>query len=723
MRAQRFQLLRDLHVVVEGVFRAVGVVDVAGIAERRLQDTPRLQHRIAGDAHVLDPVERVEDAEHVHPRCRRLADEELHHVVGQVGVAHPVGRAHEHLRQQVRHGRAQVAQALPRVFLQEAVGHVEGRPAPAFHREQVRQGMRVGGRDLEHVDGAHPGGEERLVRVAHGRVGQEQAVLRQHPVRHRLRPLRIQHLLEAVGRGARHLRRAGSAHVGGRARAARRLGVPVHGDVADEGQQLRRPVPPGREVEQLGRLVDELRVVGVVQEALVLQQVLHEGDVRRHAADAELPQRPVHARDGRLGRGRPGRDLLQQRIVVARDDRARIGRPPVEPDAEARRPAIGGDAAVIGDEVVERVLGGDAALDGVAVQLHVALRGRPGRLDHRLALGDEDLRADDVDAGDLLGHRMLDLHAGVDLDEVEGPRGHVHQELDRARAFIGRVAGDPQAQFVDLRALVLRQVGRGRAFHDLLVAALDGAVALVEVEQRAVLVAEDLHLDMPRLEDQLLQIALAVAEGGLGLRAALADLRLQLVRPVDGPHPAPAPAPGRLEHQRVAHLLGHGADAVHCARRIRIGQHLGRGHDRNAGLDGRAPRARLVAQHPHRLGLRPDEGDPVLVAGIDEVGVLGQKAVARMDRVRPARSGDPNYFRDREIRLDRPQPLADVIRLVRLEAVQPQLVLLGIDGDRGLAEFVGRAADADGDLAPVRDEDFLEVCHGYPCVVLQCSMM
>ena len=37
----------------------------------------------------------------------------------------------------------------------------------------------------------------------------------------------------------------------------------------------------------------------------------------------------------------------------------------------------------------------------------------------RLAGGDADLRLDQVDAGDHLGHGMLDLDAGVDLDEVE----------------------------------------------------------------------------------------------------------------------------------------------------------------------------------------------------------------------------------------------------------------------------------------------------------------
>ena len=55
-------------------------------------------------------------------------------------------------------------------------------------------------------------------------------------------------------------------------------------------------------------------------------------------------------------RRRPGRDLLQQRIVEAGDDRAGIGGAAVEPDAEAGGAAIGGDAAVVRDEVLLRDL-------------------------------------------------------------------------------------------------------------------------------------------------------------------------------------------------------------------------------------------------------------------------------------------------------------------------------------------------------------------------------
>ena len=57
----------------------------------------------------------------------------------------------------------------------------------------------------------------------------------------------------------------------------------------------------------------------------------------------------------------------------------------------------------------------------------------------RLAGGDADLRLDQVDAGDHLGHRMLDLDAGVDLDEVEVVV-LIDEELDRAGVGVARLA-------------------------------------------------------------------------------------------------------------------------------------------------------------------------------------------------------------------------------------------------------------------------------------------
>ena len=324
-----------------------------------------------------------------------------------------------------------------------------------------------------------------------------------------------------------------------------------------------------------------------------------------------------------------------------------------------------------------------------------------------LALFDQDLGLHDVDAGHLFGDGVFDLNARVHLDEVEFLIVHIHQEFDSARAFILHMGADFPGHFADIGALGLGQIGGGGAFDDLLVAPLHGAVALPQVPDIARLVAQDLHLDMAGAQDHLFQIALAIAKGGLGLAPALAHLQFQLVLRQDRAHAPTAAAPGGLEHQGIAYRLGLLFDGSHI-----LAQHLGCRNDGHARLDRDASRAGLVAQGAHGFRTRADEGDAGLIAGFDEIGVFRQKPIAGVDRIGPGHFGHADDFRDRQISPHRRQALTDQIGLVRLEAVQRKLVLFGIDRNGFLAHFIGRAHDANGNLATVGDKDLLEFGHG-----------
>ena len=119
------------------------------------------------------------------------------------------------------------------------------------------------------------------------------------------------------------------------------------------------------------------------------------------------------------------------------------------------------------------------------------------------------------------GDGMLDLDARIDLDEVEFAGIGIEQEFDRAGAdIIGARAPILSAASQRAWRVAGVEIGRGRALDDFLVAALDRAVALEEMDQIAVRVAEELHFDMARAPDQLFEIDFILAEGGLRLAPA-----------------------------------------------------------------------------------------------------------------------------------------------------------------------------------------------------------
>ena len=106
---------------------------------------------------------------------------------------------------------------------------------------------------------------------------------------------------------------------------------------------------------------------------------------------------------------------------------------------------------------------------------------------HRPAGGDLDLRAHQIDARHRLGDRMLDLQAGVHLEEVE--RGAVaaplDQELHGPRVGIACRCGERHGGRAHARTKRRGHRGGRRFFQYFLVAPLNGALPLEEVHHRA----------------------------------------------------------------------------------------------------------------------------------------------------------------------------------------------------------------------------------------------
>ena len=91
-------------------------------------------------------------------------------------IAENVLTAEEHLQLRVRQVRAQLAQALPWVLVQEAQAAVEGRAAPALEGI-VADGVEhlAGG---EHILQRHARGRLRLMRVTQDGIGDQKRLIR-----------------------------------------------------------------------------------------------------------------------------------------------------------------------------------------------------------------------------------------------------------------------------------------------------------------------------------------------------------------------------------------------------------------------------------------------------------------------------------------------------------------------------------------------------------------
>ena len=111
---------------------------------------------------------------------------------------------------------------------------------------------------------------------------------------------------------------------------------------------------------------------------------------------------------------------------------------------------------------------------------------------------------------------------GVDLEEREGRSSGLVEELDGAGVAIAGGTGQVDSRGPEL-ALLLGAEGRGaRLLDQLLVAALDRAVAHARCPDGAVVVGDDLNLDVARAGDQALDEDRRVAEASAAPRPARA---------------------------------------------------------------------------------------------------------------------------------------------------------------------------------------------------------
>ncbi len=294
--------------------------------------------------------------------------------------------------------------------------------------------------------------------------------------------------------------------------------------------------------------------------------------------------------------------------------------------------------------------------------------------------------------GHRLGHRVLHLQPRVQLQEA--PRAvAADEELDRAGAAVAGRRGDRDGGRAERGALVVVDRRGGRLLEDLLVAALQRAVALAQVDAGAVAVGQHLHLDMAGAGQAPLQVDAIVAERGGRLPPRRVDGRPDPADVVHRAHPAPAAARRGLHEQGRAQV--DGLTGQRCVGQVVAGV---AGRDRDAGGLGQAAGRDLVAQGAHRRRRRPHPAHAGRLDGLGQVGVLGQVAVAGVHGV-GARVGCGRHDRgDAEVARDGRRGIGQL-------DVQRSPVGRLVHRVWGDAELPARADHAHRDLAAVCDQE------------------
>ena len=423
------------------------------------------------------------------------------------------------------------------------------------------------------------------------------------------------------------------------------------------------------------------------------QQAAQEPGVGADRPDLGIVDPVDQGRDGFVARISGSDDLGDHRVIEGRDAAAFLN-PGVDPQLLAKPQVF--QRADRGQEPGSRVFGIEPRLDRPAVDFQLILTER-----QRFAAGHAQLPFDQIDPGDFLGHRVLDLKPRVHFHEPytvsAQPFAGIGDEFDGACAFIVHRLGGAHCCGADRLAGGRVHAG-GRGFLDhFLVAALERAVAFEQVDDLAVGIAEDLHFDMPGREDVLLDQDMVVAETGRRLALARGERIGKLGRVVHPPHPLAAAARNRLDQDRIANFgrtLGQKGRVLVFAQIARRGRHPGGLHQLLGGV------LQAHGLDAGRPGADPDQ--PGIQHGLGKGGVFGKEAIARMDRLCPGGLGRGNDPVAHQIAFAC-RAGADMHGLIRQPHVQRLRIGIGIDRHRANAHLPRGADDPASDFAAIGD--------------------
>ena len=212
-------------------------------------------------------------------------------------------------------------------------------------------------------------------------------------------------------------------------------------------------------------------------------------------------------------------------------------------------------------------------------------------------------------------------------------------------------------------------------------------------------IEKDLRFHMARARQVFLDVDRGVAE--IGVRFAPGTIKRggKLARIVDHAHALATTAEGCLDRDRVTEFFAQRGD-----RLDRLGRFGSPWHHRDLGLSRMTPGSNLVSHRLDGCGRGTDPGDAGPGYRLGEPGVLGEKAIAGMNRIGPSGRRDLEDLLGVEVGLGS-RCRAHVPGFISQLHMQRVTIEVGIDGNRVDAHLLGSADDPHRDLSPVGNKE------------------
>ena len=215
----------------------------------------------------------------------------------------------------------------------------------------------------------------------------------------------------------------------------------------------------------------------------------------------------------------------------------------------------------------------------------------------------------------------------------------------------------------------------------------------------AVLITEDLHFDVARREDILLDKHMRVAECALRFTLAGGERLLEIDMAVNPAHALAAAARDRLDQHGIADLVGLFLEEGGVLNRTMVA-----GHHRHSRFLDETFRSILKPHRPDGGRRRADKDHADGGTGLSELRVLREKTVSRMQAFRARLSRDiKDALRD-EIALAR-RRWANAIGLIGEGNEGRGGIGLRMNRDHAHPETAGRTGHTQGNFAAIRDQD------------------